>query len=111
MIFPRHRSCCAQDVLLAHRVLVRPTLSRRAVAWLGALALLLLVLALAGIWLNQESTLQKAAGWIGERTQGRLVFEDPHGSLLSRATFSRVTWRMETRTVTFDEVGLRWSPW
>jgi len=80
-------------------------------AWLGAFALLLVILAGAGVWLDRESTLQQAARWIGERTSQRLVLEDPHGSLLSRATFSRVTWRRDNRTVTFEEVGLRWSPW
>ena len=76
------------------------------------MALLVVIVLLGGLlfWLSRESTLQSAAAWVTRHTQGRVSFEDPHGSLLSRATASRVVWRTETRVVTFDDVSLRWSP-
>ena len=80
-------------------------------AWLAAFGVLLAALALLATWLSREATLRQVAQWIASRTEQRLVFDDPHGSLLSRATFARVTWRTKGRTVTFEDVGLRWSPW
>ena len=83
---------------------------RWAYRWLIAFAAFLLILAGLVYWLSLESTLHRAAGWVAEKTQGRLVFEDTHGSLLSRATAARVVWRTEGRVVTSQNVSLRWSP-
>lgn len=84
--------------------------SRLTSPWL--VALLALVVALGGLvyWLSLESTLQAAAAWVTQRTQNRVAFEDPRGSLLSRATATRVVWRTESRAITFEDVSLRWSP-
>jgi len=84
--------------------------SRRPSRWLVALLVVIVLLGGLLFWLSRESTLQSAAAWVTRHTQGRVSFEDPHGSLLSRATASRVVWRTETRVVTFDDVSLRWSP-
>jgi uncharacterized protein involved in outer membrane biogenesis len=87
-----------------------PALSRRATHWLVALAVVVLVLAGAVFWLSLESTLQMATRWAVERSGGSLAIDQPHGSLLSRATASRIVWRTPTRTLTFDNVSLRWNP-
>ena len=97
---------------LAHRIpALRPVAARRISPWLIAFVVVLALLAALGVWLSRESTLRAAAAWVGAHTGQRFVFEDPHGSLLSRATFTRVVWRTDARTVTFEDVGLRWSPW
>jgi uncharacterized protein involved in outer membrane biogenesis len=87
-----------------------PALSRRGTHWLIALAVVVLVLGGLVFWLSLESTLQAAARWAVARSGGSLVIDQPHGSLLSRATASRIVWTTPTRTVTFDNVSMRWNP-
>ena len=71
---------------------------------------MLVVLVGAGIWLGRESTLQQAAAWAVARSNGTLSIDTPHGSLLSRASTPRLEWRTPTRTLTFENVSLRWNP-
>jgi uncharacterized protein involved in outer membrane biogenesis len=100
------------DVQIAHRFpALRPGAARTGGAWLLVLLVLLGIVVGLAVWLSRESTLRSVAAWVSERTAQRWVFDDPHGSLLSRATFTRIVWHANDRTVTFDDVGLRWSPW
>lgn len=94
--------------ILAGHANLRSRLTR---PWLVAFVAFVVLLGGLGYWLSLESTLQSAARWVTSRTEGRVVFDDPRGSLLSRATVSRVAWRTESRTITAQDVGLRWSPW
>jgi hypothetical protein len=99
-------------VQIAPRLTVPRTsgLSHRATAWIASLLVVLLLLAGAVWWLSRESTLQAAARWAVARSHGALAIDEPHGSLLSRATASRIAWQTPTRTLTFDNVALRWNP-
>jgi uncharacterized protein involved in outer membrane biogenesis len=87
-----------------------PSLSKRGTHW--AIGLLGVLVLLGGVvfWLSLESTLVRAVQWAEARSGGSVSIDDPHGSLLSRATASRIAWRTPTRTLTFDNVSLRWNP-
>ena len=96
----------------AHRFpSLRPGAARFGGTWLAVLLVLVAILAGLGVWLSRESTLRAVTAWVSQRTDQRWVFDDPHGSLLSRATFARIVWHTGDRAVRFEDVGLRWSPW
>jgi hypothetical protein len=115
---PCRGACAGTDPAGGRKVQIAPRIpagrfklrTRLASPWLVALLALVVVLGGLFYWLSLESTLRSAAAWVTQHTEGRVAFEDPHGSLLSRATASRIVWRREGGTVTSEDVSLRWSP-
>ena len=77
---------------------------------LGAIALLLILLAAGIAYLLSEAGLPFLIARVVAQSGGRLTVEGASGSIGRTMRFRRLVWRGEEVTVTADDVALDWNP-